>query len=101
MATQTHQVKPRKRHSRTNSSSPRISACSCSSSNRTSILVDTETQTDQMDLSELDSYLSIGTLTRRAILHEIRDCSDGENCNGNTVQIHYVGENTHPGKIII
>lgn len=79
-----------------------MSACSCSSSNRTSILVDTETQTDHMDLSEIDGYISLGTLTRinhsqRAILHEIRDCSDGENCNGNTVQLHYVGQNTHPG----
>lgn len=108
MATQTQTKRNRRRHSRTSSGSFLNSACSRSSSNRTSILVDTETQTDYIDLSEKDispmnDYASplfppkLSTQSQRVILQEIRDCSDSENSNGNAVQLHFMPRHAESG----
>lgn len=108
MATQTQVKRNRRRHSRTSSGSFLNSACSRSSSNRTSILVDTETQTDYIDLSEKDispmnDYASplfppkLSTQSQRVILQEIRDGSDSENSNGNAVQLHYMSRHAESG----
>ncbi|XP_018323033.1 mitogen-activated protein kinase kinase kinase 13 isoform X2 [Agrilus planipennis] len=99
----------RKRHHRSNSGSPRTSGCSRSSSNRMSVLVDTETQTECMDISETDMSPSSNTTAstiplslsrscqpQRVILREFKDGSDeGDAYNGNTVQICYLSEQDH------
>lgn len=100
----------RKRHHRTNSGSPRSSACSRTSSTRTSIVVDAETQTDEMDISETDlspsGYYSSTTLhssfrhpqPQRVIVQEIRNGdSDEEGSNGNVVHLHYMAQHPQEG----
>jgi mitogen-activated protein kinase kinase kinase 13 len=92
-------TKFRKRHYRTNSGSPRNSA-SKSSSCRNSCVVDAETQTDSMDLSEtelspsydLPSSLSSKRLPQKVILHEIKNESGDETYNGNSIQLRYVND---------
>ncbi|RZC37328.1 mitogen-activated protein kinase kinase kinase 13, partial [Asbolus verrucosus] len=89
----------RKKHCRTNSGSPRNSA-SKTSSCRSSVVVDAETQTDSMDLSEtelsptydLPSSVSSKKLPQRVILQEIKNESDDEGYNGNSVQLRYVND---------
>ncbi|XP_063910272.1 mitogen-activated protein kinase kinase kinase 13-like isoform X2 [Zophobas morio] len=89
----------RKRHYRTNSGSPRNSA-SKSSSCRSSCVVDAETQTDSMDLSEtelsptydLPSSISSKKVPQRVILREIKNESDDEGYNGNSIQLRYVND---------
>ncbi|XP_060535359.1 mitogen-activated protein kinase kinase kinase 13 isoform X2 [Cylas formicarius] len=92
----------RRRHHRTNSSSPRSSGFSSrASSCRASVVVDAETQTDCMDISENDLSSPTSTLAdpesssaqptvypQRVILQEFR--SDDERINGNKVQLHYM-----------
>ncbi|CAH1155734.1 unnamed protein product [Phaedon cochleariae] len=98
--TQTGSNSARKRHSRTSSGSPRNSRCSRSSGSRTSIVVDAETQTDSMDVSETDlsPTTSCGTSTmvypQRVILEEFRNALDEERSNGNCVQLHYMVPHT-------
>ncbi|CAG9855934.1 unnamed protein product [Phyllotreta striolata] len=90
----------KKKHSRTNSNSPRNSRCSRSSSNRMSLVVDAETQTEPMDLSETDlspattSCASTTTLTypQRVILEE-------EGTNGNCITLHYMLPHQEPVKV--
>ncbi|XP_015833522.1 mitogen-activated protein kinase kinase kinase 13 isoform X2 [Tribolium castaneum] len=85
----------RKRHYRTNSGSPRNSK----SSNRSSSVVDAETQTDSMDLSEtelspsfdLPVCITSKRVPQRVVLHELKAESDDEGCNGN-VQLRYVSD---------
>ncbi|KAF5288232.1 hypothetical protein FQA39_LY04000 [Lamprigera yunnana] len=102
-------LKSRKRHHRTNSGSPRASASSRVSANRSSSYVDTETQTDCMEMSENDlspgSYSLASTVQsrvnrpnqpQRVILQELKQGSDGENYNGNSVQIHYMAQHPQP-----
>ncbi|XP_065160708.1 mitogen-activated protein kinase kinase kinase 13 isoform X3 [Atheta coriaria] len=89
--------KTRKRHHRTNSGSPRNSR---TSSNRTSILVDTETQTDYMDISEPDLSPNCikpkpSATPQRVILKEFPD-ADLEGNNGNCVQLHYLSQSMQP-----
>lgn len=105
---QTQTAPKRKRHQRTNSGSPRGSASSRTSSFRTSIVVDAETQTDYMDVSDTDispsysanSGFQANTKTpsqpQRVVLQEIRD-SDDELNNGNIVQLRYLPQYTQPG----
>lgn len=104
---QTQTVPKRKRHHRTNSGSPRSSGCSRNSSVRTSVVVDAETQTDYMDVSDADispSYSSnsgfqANTRTsqpQKVILKEIQD-SDDELNNGNIVQLQYLAQYAQPG----
>ncbi|KAF5280522.1 hypothetical protein FQR65_LT00273 [Abscondita terminalis] len=102
-------LKSRKRHHRTNSGSPRTSASSRVPTNWTSILVDSETQTDCMEMSETDlspsSYSLASTIhsstnrpsqPQRVILQEVQQSSDGENYNGNSVQIHFMAQHSQP-----
>lgn len=111
-ATQTT-VKVRKRHHRTNSGSmsSKSPGRSRTSSNRTTV-VDTETQTDYMDISETDISPGIQCASKtfldreiyqpqRVILHEIRSGSDSDGCskNGNCVKLHYIVPHAEPGKI--
>ncbi|VEN45229.1 unnamed protein product [Callosobruchus maculatus] len=96
-STHTQPVISRKRHHRTNSGSPRNSRSSRSSSSRTSIVVDAETQTDSMDISETDmspttSCPPSGTSTstsypQRVILQEFRGEFNDETVNGNSTQV--------------
>lgn len=100
--------KSRRRHSRTNSGSPRSNGCSRISSSRSSVLVDSETQTDYMEFSENDLSPSNSNTTtihsntsrpsqpQRVILQEVLHSSDGENFNGNSIQIHYMAQHTQP-----
>ncbi|XP_056648259.1 mitogen-activated protein kinase kinase kinase 13 isoform X1 [Diorhabda sublineata] len=93
-------VTSRKRHQRTNSNSPRSSRCSRSSSSRMSIVVDAETQTDSMDVSETDlspmtccPTSNCGSTTiypQRVILEEFQSSTKDEASNGNCVQLHYI-----------
>lgn len=107
--------KPRKRHHRTNSGSPRNSACSRPSSNRASLLIDTETQTDYMEISETDLSpnnhaairdimflpdINCSNQPQRVILQEVQGSFDGENSNGNAVQIHYMSQHKEPCKYL-
>ncbi|KAL3284694.1 hypothetical protein HHI36_018843 [Cryptolaemus montrouzieri] len=106
---QSQTVKSRKRHHRTNSGSPRISACSRSSSYRTSMLIDAGTQTDYMDFSETDmspisQNSSVGpsaktTMPRRVILEQqFANEYEDEGANGNgKVQLHYMLQPINPG----
>ncbi|XP_018568344.1 mitogen-activated protein kinase kinase kinase 13 isoform X2 [Anoplophora glabripennis] len=102
--TLTATVTSRKRPHRTNSGSPRGSRCSRSSSSRTSV-VDAETQTDCMDLSENDlsptscPTTSCSTSTnfpQRVILQQFGTGSDDESVNGNCVQVHYMVQHPQP-----
>lgn len=109
ITTQTSTGSYRKRHHRTNSGSPRSSGFgSRTSSCRASIVVDAETQTDCMDISENDlssptvscnnTVMSTGTPTvypQRVILQEFRRDSDDEAVNGNSVQLHYMVQHGH------
>ncbi|XP_030753356.1 mitogen-activated protein kinase kinase kinase 13 isoform X2 [Sitophilus oryzae] len=107
VTTQTSTGSYRKRHHRTNSSSPRSSGFgSRASSFRASTCVDAETQTDCMDISENDlsspgascqnTILPFRTglptvYPQRVILEQMRkDHSDEEGINGNSVQLHYM-----------
>lgn len=103
--TQTQSSISRKRHHRTNSGSPRNSRASRSSSSRTSIVVDAETQTDYMDISETDlsptsscppSGSSISTVYPQRVI--LQECED-EGANGNRVQLHYMVPHAEPGKL--
>ncbi|XP_074033037.1 mitogen-activated protein kinase kinase kinase 13 wallenda isoform X1 [Leptinotarsa decemlineata] len=110
--TQTASVSSRKRHSRTNSGSPRNSRCSRSSGSRTSIVVDAETQTDSMDISETDlsptascpptsicpttSCSNTLVYPQRVILQEFRNGLSEEGSNGNCVQLHYMVPHPEP-----
>lgn len=107
---QTQTAPKRKRHHRTSTGSPRSSGCSRTSSTRTSIVVDAETQTDEMDISETDlspsSYYSSTTLQssfkhpqpQRVIVQEIRNSeSDEEGNNGNVVHLHYMAQHPQEG----
>ncbi|XP_049818926.1 mitogen-activated protein kinase kinase kinase 13 isoform X3 [Aethina tumida] len=94
-------ISTRKRHYRTNSSSPRGSGCSRIS--RTSTVTDAETQTDSMDVSEPDlspstSFSSQVTMyPQRVILQEFRNSEDDdERVNGNSVQLHYMAQHSQP-----
>ncbi|XP_017767959.1 PREDICTED: mitogen-activated protein kinase kinase kinase 12 isoform X3 [Nicrophorus vespilloides] len=100
--------KTRKRHYRNNSGSPR--SCGCSNLH----LVNTETQTDHMELSETDlspngcyppaESLLLGQMPQRVILQECRrngsddddDDDDEERTNGNCVQLHYLAQHSEP-----
>uniref|UniRef100_A0AAR5PZK1 Mitogen-activated protein kinase kinase kinase n=1 Tax=Dendroctonus ponderosae TaxID=77166 RepID=A0AAR5PZK1_DENPD len=98
VTTQTSTGSYKKRHHRTNSGSPRSSGFgSRASSCRASIVVDAETQTDGMDISETD--LSSPTVScnntllcntgnaQKVILQQFED---DEGQNGNSVQLHYM-----------
>lgn len=102
----------RKRHHRTNSGSPRSSGCSRTSNTRTSIVVNAETQTDEMDISETDlspsGCYSATTLhssfrhsqqPQRVIMHQItaNSESDEEGNNGNVVHLHYMAQHPQDG----
>ncbi|KAG5867706.1 hypothetical protein JTB14_019123 [Gonioctena quinquepunctata] len=97
--TQTATTSSRKRHSRTSLGSPRNSRCSRSSSSRTSIVVDAETQTESMDISETDLSPTTScppttcansiVYPQRVILQEFRNGLSEEGSNGN-VQLHYM-----------
>ncbi|KAJ8966883.1 hypothetical protein NQ314_003247 [Rhamnusium bicolor] len=100
-------ITSRKRHQRTNSGSPRGSRCSRSSSSRMSAVVDAETQTDCMDISENDlspttscPTTSCSTSTtpfpQRVILQQFSNGSDDEAVNGNCVQLHYMVQHPQP-----
>ncbi|XP_076271858.1 mitogen-activated protein kinase kinase kinase 13 wallenda isoform X3 [Rhynchophorus ferrugineus] len=106
ITTQTSTGSYRKRHHRTNSGSPRSSGFgSRASSCRASIVVDAETQTDCMDISETDlssptvscpnTLLPFNTALptgypQRVILQEFKPSDDNEGLNGNSVQLHYM-----------
>lgn len=85
----------RKRHRRTGSGSPRSSGFgSRASSCRASVVVDAETQTDCMDVSENDLSSPTATTTpsynkkpQRVILQQFED---PEGVNGNAVRLHYL-----------
>ncbi|CAH1123108.1 unnamed protein product [Ceutorhynchus assimilis] len=112
ITTQTSTGSYRKRHHRNNSGSPRSSGFgSRASSCRASVVVDAETQTDCMDLSEND--LSSPTIScnntfvphntalptvypQRVILQEFRSVTDDEGQNGNSVQLHYLMQHSQP-----
>ncbi|KAJ8954614.1 hypothetical protein NQ318_003148 [Aromia moschata] len=104
--TLTASTSSRKRHHRTNSGSPRGSRCSRSSSSRASVVVDAETQTDCMDISETDMSpttscptTSCSTSTafpQRVILQQFTNGSDDEGVNGNSVQVHYMVQHPQP-----
>ncbi|XP_050514638.1 mitogen-activated protein kinase kinase kinase 13-A isoform X3 [Diabrotica virgifera virgifera] len=99
-------ITSRKRHHRTNSNSPRNSRCSRSSSSRMSIVVDAETQTDSMDISETDmspttscattSCASTTVYPQRVILEEFKSSVKDEAANGNCVQLHYMEPHPQP-----
>ncbi|KAK9886827.1 hypothetical protein WA026_018479 [Henosepilachna vigintioctopunctata] len=108
-SSQTTTIKSRKRHHRTNSGSPRNSACSRSSSYKSSTLIDAGTQTDYMDFSETDmspisQHSSVGqsskaSMPRRVILEQQfanNDEEEGANGNGK-VQLHYMLQPVNPG----
>lgn len=75
-------------------------------------MVDAETQTDEMDISETDlspsGYYSSSTLhasfrqppqPQRVIVQEIRNSeSDEEGNNGNVVHLHYMAQHPQKGK---
>ncbi|CAG9838834.1 unnamed protein product [Diabrotica balteata] len=102
-------ITSRKRHQRTNSNSPRNSRCSRSSSSRMSIVVDAETQTDSMDISETDmspttscattSCASTTVYPQRVILEEFKSNVKDEAANGNCVQLHYMEPHPQPVQI--
>lgn len=107
---QTQTAPKRKRQHRTNSGSPRNSGSARTVSTRTSTVVDAETQTDEMDISETDyspsGYHSSSTLhssfrhpqPQRVIVQEIRNSeSDEEGNNGNVVQLHYMAQHPKEG----
>lgn len=83
-------LKFRKKHYRSNSGSPRNLS---SKSSRSSTVVDAETQTDSMDLSETELSpiydLPSKRIPQKVILREIRNESDDEGCNGNLVQLRF------------
>ena len=62
--------------------------------------MDAETQTDSMDLSEtelsptydLPSSISSKKVPQRVILREIKNESDDEGYNGNSIQLRYVND---------
>lgn len=110
-------VSSRKRHHRTNSNSPRNSRCLRPSSSRTSIVVDAETQTDSMDVSDPDlspmvssppSYSQLDGVTgnssgsaiypQRVILQEFKHGINEESGNGNCVHLHYMNSHAEHGK---
>lgn len=86
------------RHRRTGSGSPRTSCSSRTSTAKSACLVDTETQTDIMDMSETDLSPSFGPLCKhsnsypqRVIVKEMQATnSDDEMLNGNCIQLHFV-----------
>lgn len=97
------------RHRRTNSGSPRTSCGSPrTSSTRNSCLVDSETQTDNMDISETDTSPSAHLASRqfhhrisqpqRVVVEEVvaPPAGDVETLNGNCIQLHYLEQ--EPGK---
>lgn len=107
----------RKRHHRTNSNSPRNSRSLRHSSSRTSIVVDAETQTDSMDVSDPDlspitnsppnSTQMSGTANssttvypQRVILEEFRNNVDKESRNGNCIQLYYMEPHPEQGKFL-
>lgn len=111
-------VGSRKRHHRTNSNSPRNSRSLRSSSSRTSIVVDAETQTDSMDMSDPDlsptttsppSCPKLGrgvpaastssVYPQRVILQEFRNGIEEECANGNCIQLHYMEPHPEQGKL--
>ncbi|KAL1517763.1 hypothetical protein ABEB36_001489 [Hypothenemus hampei] len=108
VTTQTSTGSYRKRHHRTNSGSPRSSGFgSRASSCRASVVVDAETQTDCMDMSENDLSSptiscsnttvfpeNLTALPQRVIVQQF--VSDEEGHNGNTVQVHYMIPHSQP-----
>lgn len=105
-------LKSRKRHHRSNSGSPRTTVSSRISNGWSSVLVDSETQTDCMEMSETDLSPSCYSLAstiqsstnrpnqpQRVILQEVQKSPVGE--NGNSVQIHYMAQHTHPAAVEI
>jgi hypothetical protein len=69
-------------------------------------VVDAETQTDSMDLSEtelspsydLPSSVSSKRLPQKVILHEIKNESGDETYNGNSIQLRYVNDSPESGQ---
>ncbi|CAH1105459.1 unnamed protein product [Psylliodes chrysocephalus] len=102
-------ITSRKRHSRTNSNSPRNSRCSRTSSSRMSVVVDAETQTESMDISETDlspatscpttSCASTTVYPQRVILQEFQGSTKDEGTNGNSVTLHYMIPHPEPVQI--
>lgn len=89
------------RHRRTGSGSPRTSCSSRTSIIRSACMVDTETQTETINLSEMDAALHVCLAARqlshsipypqRVIVKEMKtNSSDDELLNGNCVQLHYL-----------
>lgn len=76
-----------------------------------SVVVDAETQTESMDISETDlspatscpttSCASTTVYPQRVILQEFQGSTKDEGTNGNSVTLHYMIPHPEPGSLFI